>query len=225
MDESSGAGEIRVAAGGLELGGTLTVPPGARGVVVFAHGTGSSRFSPRNRAVAAHLQQAGLGTLLLDLLTREEEQEEAVTRHHRFNIGMLAERLELAVDWLHSHPDHRSLAIGAFGASTGAAAALIAAARRPQEVKAVVSRGGRADLAGDFLPQVQAPTLLIVGGADTPVIQLNEEAMARLRCPKELVIVPHASHLFEEPGTLDEVARLAFGWFTRHLAPAYAGRC
>lgn len=213
--------EVRIPAPGAELGGTLTLPDAARGLVVFAHGTGSSRFSPRNQAVARALQQAGLGTLLMDLLTREEEREEAVTRHHRFNIAMLAERLGHAMDWLKSRPETSQMAIGLFGASTGAGAALIAAAHRPQ-VRAVVSRGGRPDLAGDFLPRVQAPTLLIVGGHDIPVIGLNEEAAARMVCQKELVIVPGATHLFEEPGTLEEVARLACGWFTRHLAPCYA---
>jgi putative phosphoribosyl transferase len=184
-------------------------------VVAFAHGSGSGRFSPRNQFVARVLQGAGLATLLLDLL----EEEEADDREKVFDIGLLAERLQGAAAWLGQEPASRALRLGYFGASTGAGAALVAAARAPAAVGAVVSRGGRPDLAGDYLPLVQAPTLLIVGGNDEVVIELNEEALQLLRCPKEQVIVPGATHLFEEPGTLEEVARLAKGWFIRHLAP------
>jgi putative phosphoribosyl transferase len=208
---------VRVQAGEAALEGNLGVPEGARGVVLFAHGSGSSRHSPRNRFVAEYLRDAGLGTLLVDLLTREEEAIDLRTRHLRFDVGLLARRLVDAVDWLAHEEETAGLRVGTFGASTGAAAALIAAAERPDAVGAVVSRGGRPDLAGDALPRVAAPTLLIVGGADIPVIALNEEALARLHCRKELVIVPGASHLFEEPGTLEEVARLAAEWFSEHL--------
>jgi putative phosphoribosyl transferase len=216
--------EVQVAREGGNLGASLFIPSAARGLVLFAHGSGSSRFSPRNRAVAAALQQAGLATFLMDLLTPDEEREEVQSRHHRFNIGMLADRLLLALDWLQTRDDTRSLAVGIFGASTGAGAALIAAARRPKQVLAIVSRGGRPDLAGDFLRQVQTPTLLIVGGHDQPVITVNEAAAARLMCVKELVIIPRAAHLFEEPGALEEVARLAGAWFSHHLASRYATR-
>jgi len=209
---------IQVTSGGQVLEGNLSLPQNARGIVLFAHGSGSSRHSPRNRYVAGALQQAGLGTLLIDLLTRNEEQAEAVTRHLRFDIDFLAERLVAAADWLSRDPSTRSLSLGYFGASTGAAAALVAAAQGPARVAAVVSRGGRPDLAGDSLPQVHCPTLLIVGGNDGPVIDLNEQALARLRCPAEMVIVPGATHLFEEPGALEEVARLASSWFVRHLS-------
>lgn len=200
------------------LEGDLVIPTEASGIVLFAHGSGSSRFSPRNRYVASVLRDAGLATLLLDLLTREEEAVDARTRHLRFDIDLLAGRLVTATDWLARDPATRALRIGYFGASTGAAAALVAAARRPQVVGAVVSRGGRPDLAGAALRQVRAPTLLIVGGADVPVIVLNEQALGELSTEKELVIVPGATHLFEEPGTLEEVARLATGWFRRHLS-------
>jgi dienelactone hydrolase len=190
-------------------------------VVLFAHGSGSSRHSPRNRFVARALRQAGLGTLLLDLLTPLEEAEDAHTAHLRFDIALLARRLLAATDWLEKHVD---LPIGYFGASTGGGAALVAAAERP-EVAAVVSRGGRPDLAGPALPHVHAPTLLIVGGRDYQVIELNQWALQRLGGrEKQLVIVPGATHLFEEPGALDEVARLAAEWFVQHLAPAPAGR-
>jgi putative phosphoribosyl transferase len=205
---------------GTVLDGDLTLPRAARGLVLFAHGSGSSRHSPRNRAVARALQQAGLATLLVDLLTREEEAAERYTRHLRFDIGLLARRLERVATWLGGQPDAAQLRLGLFGASTGAAAALVAAARAPEQVHAVVSRGGRPDLAGPLLPRVRAPTLLVVGGEDHGVIELNEEAFAALGCAKELEVVPGATHLFEEPGTLEEVARLAAGWFTRHLARA-----
>jgi len=218
---------VQVTSGRELLEGNLVLPPNARGVVLFAHGSGSSRHSPRNRYVANTLQKAGLGTLLIDLLTRKEEQAEAVTRHLRFDIGLLAERLASATSWLAEAPSTHALPVGYFGASTGAAAALVAAAQQPEQAAAVVSRGGRPDLAGESLPQVLAPTLLIVGGNDGPVIALNEQALARLRCAAEMVIVPGATHLFEEPGALEEVARLASSWFVRHLprksgAPAIA---
>lgn len=208
---------VQVPAGTVHLEGNLAVPPGAAGVVVFAHGSGSSRHSRRNRFVAEVLQHAGLGTLLIDLLTHEEEVAEAYTRHLRFDIDLLAGRLVSAVDWLAQNAVTRALRIGCFGASTGAAAALMAAARRPGLVGAVVSRGGRPDLAPDALPRVTAPVLLLVGGRDEPVIPLNQSALDQLRCVKELVIVPGATHLFEEPGTLEEVARLSAAWFARYL--------
>jgi putative phosphoribosyl transferase len=211
---------VEVPAGRRRLGGFLTVPPGATGAVAFAHGSGSGRFSPRNQFVAGALQQAGLATLLLDLL----DEEEAADRSKVFDILLLAERLQLAAHWLAQEPETAALRLGYFGASTGAGAALVAAAQGPEAVGAVVSRGGRPDLAGDYLPAVQAPTLLIVGGHDDVVIELNERALGQLRCPKELVIVPGATHLFEEPGTLEEVARLARDWFVRHLAPGAASR-
>jgi len=185
---------------------------------LFAHGSGSSRHSPRNRYVAQVLQDAGLATLLIDLLTPDEEQVDMRTGHLRFDIGLLAERLVGATDWLTQQPNTQNLRVGYFGASTGAGAALVAAAERPDVVAAVVSRGGRPDLAGPALARVQAPTLLIVGGNDVPVISMNDEAMAQLRAEKQLVIVPGATHLFEEPGALEEVARLARDWFLQHLA-------
>lgn len=215
---------VRVNAGPVTLEGNLFVPTSARGLVLFAHGSGSSRHSPRNRFVAEVLQQAGLATLLIDLLTREEERVDMVTAHLRFDIGLLAERLMGATEWLQQEPDTRSLRIGYFGASTGAGAALVAAGQHPERVSAVVSRGGRPDLAGQYLSRVTAPTLLIVGGDDAPVITLNEAALAQLECPKELVIVPGATHLFEEPGTLEVVARLAAEWFTRYLAATRSAR-
>lgn len=213
---------VHVSAGPVTLEGNLVVPEAARGIVLFAHGSGSSRHSPRNRYVAQVLQQGGLGTLLIDLLTREEEEEERWTGHLRFDIGLLADRLVGATDWLLQQPRTRDLRIGYFGASTGAAAALVAAAKRPETAVAVVSRGGRPDLAGEYLRHVQAPTLFIVGGNDVPVIPLNEEALAQLTQAEEkkLVIVPGATHLFEEPGALEEVARLARDWFERYLVPA-----
>lgn len=213
------AGEIRIGVEGVEIAGDLTIPVNAVGVVVFAHGSGSSRFSRRNRSVAAALNGRGLATLLLDLLSEEEDEIDRVTRELRFDIPLLAGRVAEAVSWTAAHPDLGGLAVGLFGASTGAAAALIAAARRPQAVASVVSRGGRPDLAGGALGAVRAPTLLIVGGRDTVVIGLNEDARSQMRCPVELVIVPGATHLFEEPGALDEVARLAGDWFSTHLVP------
>jgi pimeloyl-ACP methyl ester carboxylesterase len=213
--------QVRVQAGPATLEGNLGIPEGARGVVLFAHGSGSGRHSPRNRFVAGQLREAGLATLLIDLLTEDEEAVDQYTARLRFDIGLLAERLVGATEWLAQDPRTAGLSVGHFGASTGAAAALVAAARLPDVVSAVVSRGGRPDLAGDWLQSVRAPTLLIVGGDDEPVIGLNEEALARLAAPvKKLVIVPGATHLFEEPGKLEEVSRLAAEWFTRHLGRA-----
>lgn len=209
--------DLSIRAGGVELAGTLSVPGAARGLVIFAHGSGSGRLSPRNRRVAAALEARGLATLLFDLLTAEEERADALDAHLRFDIPLLAGRLVEVIDW--AGRDSRGLPIGGFGASTGAAAALIAAAERPRAIRAVVSRGGRPDLAGAHLARVQAPTLLIVGGADRDVLALNQEARARMRAPSSLAIVPGATHLFEEPGALEEVARLAGDFFLEHLAP------
>ncbi len=212
--------EVAVAAGPVSLAGQLTVPPGARGVVVFAHGSGSSRSSPRNLFVAGALHVVGLGTLLFDLLTPEEEAD----RSKVFDIALLAERLSAATGWLRGQPGLGGLGVGYFGASTGAAAALAAAAEPASDVAAVVSRGGRPDLAGPALAKVRAPTLLIVGGLDDRVLALNVEARAHLRAPSELAVVPGASHLFEEPGTLEQVASLARAWFARYLPAAQSGR-
>jgi len=212
---------VRVSAGQVILEGNLGLPENPRGVVLFAHGSGSGRHSPRNIFVAEQLRKASLATLLIDLLTEEEEVVDHYTMHLRFDIGLLADRLAGAIDWLAAEPLTDALPVGCFGASTGAGAALVAAARRPDRVQAVVSRGGRPDLAGESLPAVRAPTLLIVGGHDRVVIGLNEQAHAHHGSPvKELVIVPGATHLFEEPGTLEEVARLAADWFSLHLAPS-----
>ncbi|HEV2072065.1 MAG TPA: alpha/beta family hydrolase [Thermomicrobiales bacterium] len=199
------------------LYGMLALPPGATGIVVFAHGSGSSRFSPRNHEVAAALQQAGFATLLFDLLTESEEAVDRRTRQHRFDIPLLGERLIAATDWLSDQAATGEMNIGYFGASTGAAAALIAAADRPN-VHAVVSRGGRPDLAGEALGRVRSPTLLIVGELDTAVIEMNTRAKAKLGGPSEMVIVPGATHLFEEPGTMEQVTKHAEGWFQRYLA-------
>jgi dienelactone hydrolase len=207
--------QVRVGAGGVVLDGGFAVPDGARGVVLFAHGSGSSRHSPRNRFVAEALREGALATLLLDLLTPEEEAVDARTRQLRFDIALLADRLVGTIDWLAQQPAARGLPVGLFGASTGGGAALVAAAERPDAVGAVVSRGGRPDLAGDALPLVQAPSLLIVGGDDEAVIGLNRRAMARMSAPVTLEIVPGATHLFEEPGALEQVARLARDWFVR----------
>jgi len=199
------------------LSGDLTLPEGVRGLVVFAHGSGSSRHSPRNRFVAERINAEGLGTLLMDLLTVEEEREDEVTREWRFDIGLLARRVAQVVEWAGRQKELAGLEVGLFGSSTGAAAALVAAAELPGAVKAVVSRGGRPDLAGGALGLVTCPVLLIVGGYDEVVIDLNEQARAAMRCETELVIVPGATHLFEEPGALEQVADLAAGWLGRRL--------
>lgn len=204
----------------LTLKGDLVVPSNAQGLVIFAHGSGSGRYSTRNRYVAQALQKAGLATLLLDLLTPEEEEIDRVMAHLRFDIQLLAERLIGATQWAQENPQTCQLAIGYFGASTGAGAALLAAALLQNRVRAIVSRGGRPDLASTALPQVKASTLLIVGGEDYPIIHLNQEAVSKITAKKELIIIPGATHLFEEPGTLEEVARLAAEWFKMHLAPS-----
>jgi dienelactone hydrolase len=209
---------VEIPAQDVRLTGTLTVPSVVQGVVVFAHGSGSGRFSPRNRAVAGVLVDAGLATLLMDLLTPDEEAEDTRTARLRFDIPLLAARVVSAIDWLPSEPILDDLPVGCFGASTGAAAALIAAAERPERIAAIVSRGGRPDLAGEALPRVAVPTLLIVGGRDTDVIEINRQAQALLGGESRLEIVPGASHLFEEPGALEQVAALARDWFLRHLA-------
>jgi dienelactone hydrolase len=211
---------VQVPAGSVTLEGNLTLPKESQAIVLFAHGSGSSRHSPRNRYVARLLNEANLATLLIDLLTPHEEVVDARTAQLRFDIDLLAERLVDATDWLTQFPGTKHLRIGYFGASTGAAAALVAAALRPDVVGAVVSRGGRPDLAGPALMHVQAPTMLIVGENDRQVIELNREALAQMRCEKQLVIVPGATHLFEEPGALDVVAQLARDWFQRHLIGA-----
>jgi putative phosphoribosyl transferase len=215
---------VEVRAGAVALRGDLAVPAGAPGVVLFAHGSGSGRSSPRNRYVAGLLRAAGLGTLLIDLLTPEEGFEDERTRRLRFDIALLTARVIGAADWLRARGETAALQIGCFGASTGAAAALGAAAARPASIAAVVSRGGRPDLAGPALPRVAAPTLLVVGGEDTDVIRLNREALAALRCPKELLIIPGATHLFEEPGTIELAAEAAKRWFVAHLGRAAAAR-
>jgi putative phosphoribosyl transferase len=204
---------VEIPSDGIKLGGKLEIPGRARGIVIFCHGSGSSRFSRRNNAVAAYLREGSLGTLLFDLLTEEEERRDAVTREHRFNIPLLARRLASAVDWLVQRQSGGPLPVGLFGASTGAAAALIVAAEMPEYVAAVVSRGGRADLAGDWLARVRAPTLLIVGGLDHDVLRLNTEAQERMASRAELAVVDGATHLFEEPGTLERVAELTRSWF------------
>ena len=215
---------VTISATGARLDGDLAVPPNATGLVVFAHGSGSSRQSPRNRQVAETLHQRHLATLLFDLLTPDEVVVDDATRQLRFDIGFLATRLVGVTDWLSTQGVVAALPIGYFGASTGAAAALVAAADRPAVVRAIVSRGGRPDLAMPVLDQVRAATLLIVGGADRDVIPLNESAYRRLRSPKDLVLVDRATHLFEEPGTMDQVARLAADWFEQHLSAAVEDR-
>ncbi len=209
------AKDVEIHSGAVQLNGDLSIPVGAQSVVLFAHGSGSSRHSPRNQFVARTIREAGVGTLLFDLLTKDEEAVDVHTAHLRFDIGLLAERLIDATYWVKGEFDY--LNVGYFGSSTGGGAALVAAAELGDSVGAVVSRGGRPDLAGDALPNVKAPTLLIVGGLDYPVIEMNKSALARMRCEKELKIVPGATHLFQEPGTLQEVARLAADWFQRHL--------
>jgi len=210
-------GLVRIEAGGVVLEGNLLLPANTAGLVLFAHGSGSSRFSTRNRYVAEQLRAAGLGTLLIDLLTQQEEQIDMRTSQLRFDIDLLAERLIGTMEWLERESQTQTLKVGLFGASTGGGAALVAAARRPDRVAAVVSRGGRPDLAGPALPQVKAPTLLIVGGDDVPVIAMNREAYERMKSIRRLEIVSGASHLFEEPGTLEQVARLASDWFKEYL--------
>ncbi len=208
---------VKIPIGKITLEGDLVIPKNSQGIVLFAHGSGSSRHSSRNRYVARVLQDAGLSTLLFDLLTREEEAVDQYTMHLRFDIPLLAQRLAGATKWILEDDDTKHLDVGYFGASTGAGAALVAAAANPAPVRAVVSRGGRPDLAADSLPHMQAPTLLIVGGDDEPVIDLNKKAMSRMKAECKLVIVPGATHLFEEPGKLEEVAVLARDWFVQHL--------
>jgi len=210
--------EARGPAGRAMLDGNLTIVAQTKGLVLFTHGSGSSRHSPRNQFVARTLNQAGLGTLLFDLLTPEEESVDLYTREHRFNIGLLAERLVHATKWAKQQKQIKDFHIGYFGSSTGGGAALVAAAELPDDIGAVVSRGGRPDLAGDALPKVEAPTLLIVGGDDHVVIELNEQARAQMKCECKIEIVPGATHLFEEPGALEQVAKLASEWFLRHIA-------
>jgi putative phosphoribosyl transferase len=212
---------VRILSAGVHLEGILSVPDEAKGLVVFVHGSGSSRHSPRNQYVAQTLQEGGLATLLFDLLTPSEEEIDIQTRHLRFDIDLLARRTAGVLEWLAQQPYDYISSIGLFGSSTGAAAALIAAAELPQRVSAVVSRGGRPDLAGTALPNVKAPTLLIVGGNDEVVIHLNEQALAQMQSgtEKKLMIVPGASHLFQEPGTLEYAARLATDWFQTYLNP------
>ena len=216
---------VQISSRGVSLEGTVSIPEDANGIVLFVHGSGSSRHSPRNQYVAQTLQEAGLVTLLFDLLTASEEDVDIQTRHLRFDIDLLARRTTGALEWLESQPYARDLKRGLFGSSTGAAAALIAAADRPDRVEAVVSRGGRPDLAGSALPHVQTPTLLIVGENDDVVIDLNEKALAQMKqgSEKKLTIVPGAAHLFEEPGTLEYAARLARNWFQIHLNGADVG--
>lgn len=208
---------VEIPTGKVLLHGDLTIPGGAKGIVLFAHGSGSSRLSPRNRLVARVFNRSNLGTLLFDLLTSEEEAVDTYTRHLRFDIDMLARRLTDAAKWIFEQEDTREMHVGLFGASTGAAAALMSAAELGSRISAVVSRGGRPDLAGDTLAEVMAPTLLIVGGLDDVVIDLNELAYRQLRCEREIKIVPGATHLFEEPGKLEAVADIAAEWFRRHL--------
>ncbi len=208
---------VKILVGNIVVEGNLTVPSGAKGVVLFAHGSGSSRFSPRNQYVAKVINKAGIGTLLFDLLTPEEDEVDMATAEFRFNIDLLAQRLIGATKWLKKDPKTKNLAFGYFGASTGAAAALIAAAKLPSDIAAVVSRGGRPDLASDYLGKVASPTLLLVGGLDTVVIELNRKAMSQMVSEKKLEIIPGATHLFEEPGKLEEVAKLSTDWFLRYL--------
>jgi len=207
---------VTITGEGVSLSGFLRIPPKATGIVLFAHGSGSGRLSPRNRFVAYHLQQGGIGTLLIDLLMSDEEHD----RRNVFDIDLLADRVLVASAWLNKHGSTKPLPLGYFGASTGAGAALQAAARAPSQVVAIVSRGGRPDLAERYLPDVAAPTLLLVGGEDEPVVEMNQQAYRLLRCPKQLTIIPGATHLFEEPGTLEQVAEQALQWFARHLSAA-----
>jgi dienelactone hydrolase len=215
--------EVQIQTGRTVLFGSLTIPENAIALVLFAHGSGSSRHSPRNQFVAHTINDAGLGTLLFDLLTQDEEATDTWTREHRFNIGLLAQRLVHATKWAKQQEETRDLRIGYFGSSTGGAAALVAATELPQDIGAVVSRGGRPDLAGAALPKVEAPTLLIVGGNDDIVIELNEMARDQMKCEVKLEIVPGASHLFEEPGALEKVAQLASDWFVHHIGASGDG--
>jgi len=217
-----GSTEVRIPVGGETIGADLNVPDASQGMVLFAHGSGSSRFSRRNRAVAEYLSRAGIGTLLLDLLTESEDRVDTATAQYRFDIPLLASRLITASDWISAQAPLAHLPIAYFGASTGAAAALVAAAERQGRVVAVVSRGGRPDLAGPALPRVRASSLLIVGGAHPVVLELNEQALARMTCPRKLEIVPGATHLFEEPGALERVAELVRDWFLARFSPAPA---
>jgi dienelactone hydrolase len=209
--------EVQIPAGRAVLSGNLTIAETAKALVLFAHGSGSRRYSPRNQFVSRTLNRAGIGTLLFDLLTPEEEARDTYTREHRFNIALLAERLVQATNWATRQPQTQDLRIGYFGSSTGAAAALVASTELPQDIGAVVSRGGRPDMAGNALPKVQAPTLLIVGGNDDIVIDLNEMARDQMRCEAKLKIIPRATHLFEESGALEQVAKLASDWFSLYL--------
>jgi putative phosphoribosyl transferase len=218
------AEQVRIVVGDAVLDGDLSVPPNARCLVLFAHGSGSSRHSPRNRYVAEELRREGIGTLLMDLLTPQEEDVDNRTAALRFDLPLLAQRLQIATEWLHRREDMSKFDLGYFGASTGAAAALLAAVKLPKLVHAIVSRGGRPDLAGDALAQVQAPTLLIVGGNDAPVVGMNRDALGRLTTQKQLEIIPGATHLFEEPGALEQVAKLAGSWFARYLGTARDSR-
>jgi putative phosphoribosyl transferase len=215
---------VQIRAGQAILHGSLCLPQGVKGIVLFAHGSGSSRLSPRNRYVTRILQNGGMGTLLFDLLTTEEEMIDERTARLRFDINLLASRLIAATDWLPGYLEAEKLKLGYFGASTGAAAALVAAANRPKAIQAIVSRGGRPDLALESLPEVKAATLLIVGGEDTVVIGMNRQALNELKAEKSMVIVPGATHLFEEPGALEEVARLASNWFLHHFAGKTSSR-
>ena len=209
--------DLKIPVGNVVVEGILNMPAEAIAVVLFAHGSGSGRFSPRNQYVAKEFNKVGIGTVLFDLLTREEEEEDEMTAEYRFNIPLLAQRLIGATEWVKNDPQTKRCGIGYFGASTGAAAALIAAAKLPDEIGAVVSRGGRPDLAKDYLPLVRAPTLLLVGGLDTEVIELNRQAMAQINAQKKIVIVPGATHLFEEKGKLEEVAKISKEWFLSYL--------
>jgi len=208
---------VRIPVGQVVVEGNLAIPSDSKGIVIFAHGSGSSRFSSRNQYVAKEFNKAKIATLLFDLLTNEEDQADIETAEYRFNIKLLAERLIGATEWLKKDPQTKTLIFGYFGASTGAAAALIAAAKLPKDIAAVVSRGGRPDLAANYLPKVVAPTLLLVGGLDTEVIELNRQAMGQMSAEKKLVIILGATHLFEEPGKLEEVAKISTEWFSRYL--------
>jgi putative phosphoribosyl transferase len=211
---------VRITVGNVILDGELKIPENAPGVVLFAHGSGSSRRSPRNQFVAGVIREAGIGTLLFDLLTQDEERQDAESGALRFDIALLAKRLVGATRWLEKQPETRDLKVGYFGASTGGGAAIVAAAELGDRIAAVVSRGGRPDLAGDALQNVNSPTLLIVGGYDEMVICLNDDAYSKLRCEKDFRIVPGATHLFEEPGKLEQVARISAAWFRKHLGRA-----